>query len=211
MEKSVLGFYMSGHPLFEYRSLLKYLCTGNSITGKNKYKDMSLVGIVSNFSRKKDNKGNPIAFVEMEDLSGKFEVPLFNRDYERYMNLIEIGKVFYVSGAKSLYNGNDDGILRILPKALIPFDELPQVLRGSLKIRLQNHQIKKGYLSEISTWCKRKPGNVSLQVTVEASDMEYYTLETKDHIFPDNTILIWLDKQGLEFGLDVYTDEKKDY
>jgi len=210
MEKSVLGFYMSGHPLFEYRSLLKYLCSATSITGKNKYKDMSMVGIVSNVSRKKDNKGNPIAFVEMEDLSGKFEIPLFNRDYSRYNDLIEIGKVLYIWGAKSQYNGNDDGILRILPKALMPFEALHQALRGSLRIRLQNHQIKKGFLIEIGSWSKRKPGNVSLQVTVEASDMEYYSLETKNRIFPDNDVLMWLEKRGLEFSLDVYTDDEKD-
>jgi len=210
MEKSVLGFYMSGHPLFEYRSLLRHLCSANSITGKSKIKDLTMVGIVSNITRKKDNKGNPIAFVEMEDLNGKFEVPLFNRDFARYSNIIEIGKVFYITGSKSQFNGNDDGILRVLPNALIPFVDLHNTLKGSLKIRLQNQQIKKGCLLEMASWSKLKPGKVNLQITAEAKDMEYYTLETKDGIFPDNAILAWLEKLGLEFRLDVYTDNEKD-
>ncbi|MDD4147124.1 MAG: DNA polymerase III subunit alpha, partial [Candidatus Cloacimonetes bacterium] len=73
-EKAVLGFYMSGHPLFEYRSLVKNICNANSISGKTKNSELQMVGIVSNISRKKDSKGDPIAFVEMEDLNGKFEV-----------------------------------------------------------------------------------------------------------------------------------------
>ncbi len=210
MEKSVLGFYMSGHPLFEYKSLLRHLCTVNSMSGKSKYGEMSLVGIVSNISRKKDNRGNPIAFVEMEDLNGKFEVPLFNRDYDRYSASVQVGKVFYIYGNKSQYNGNDDGVLRVLPAAMIPFDRLASELKGNLKIRLQNQQIKKGALPQIASWCKNKPGAVKLQVTIEAADYENYSLETKNPIFPDNAVLSWLENQGLEFNLEAYVDAQKD-
>ncbi|MCD8480703.1 MAG: hypothetical protein LRZ88_11145 [Candidatus Cloacimonetes bacterium] len=74
MEKAVLGFYMSGHPLFEYRAMLKYISTADSISGKAKSGEMLVVGIVSNISKKKDNRGKSMAFIEMEDLMGKFEV-----------------------------------------------------------------------------------------------------------------------------------------
>jgi len=205
-EKAVLGFYMSGHPLFEYRSLVRQLCTANSVSGKSKSGEMTLVGIVSNITRKKDSRGNPIAFVEMEDMSGKFEVPLFNRDFAKYIENLQIGKVYLISGSKSQYNGNDDGILRILPNALIPFVELPQKLQGCLKVSLRNAQIKKGLLVEIANWTKRKPGRFALQVEVEAADQEKYVLETKNGIFPDNTVLAWLENQNLDFKLDYQTD-----
>lgn len=209
MEKAVLGFYMSGHPLFEYRAMLKYLCTADSSSGKSKSGEMYLVGIVSNISRKKDNRGNPMAFIEMEDLSGKFEVPLFNRDYESYLPLMEVGRVFLVYGTRSQFNGNDDGLLRVMPKAMLPFENLARELRGTLKIRLNQSQVKKGLLLELTRRLKQSSGLVKLQVEAQASDDDYYLLEAGNGLYPDNSILQWLDAQKLDFSLDCVVSDVK--
>lgn len=209
MEKAVLGFYMSGHPLFEYRAMLKYLCTADSSSGKSKSGEMYLVGIVSNISKKKDNRGNPMAFIEMEDLSGKFEVPLFNRDYESYLPLMEVGRVFLVYGVRSQFNGNDDGMLRVMPKAMLPFENLARELRGTLKIRLNQIQVKKGLLLELTRRLKQSSGLVKLQVEAQASDEDYYLLEAGNGLYPDNSILQWLDAQKLDFSLDCVVSDVK--
>jgi len=204
MEKAVLGFYMSGHPLFEYRAMLKYISTADSMSGKNKSGEMYLVGIVSNITKKKDSRCKAMAFIEMEDLSGKFEVPLFNRDYDSYLDLVQVGRVFMIYGSKSQYNGNgsDDGLLRLMPKALIPFENLSSELSGTLKIRLNQQQIKKGLLMELARWLKRSRGKFRLQVELQGSDEGYFSMETQHGLFPDNAILQWLDAQKLEFSLE---------
>ncbi|MDD3102613.1 MAG: DNA polymerase III subunit alpha [Candidatus Cloacimonetes bacterium] len=201
-EKAVLGFYMSGHPLFEYRALVRHLTNVNSKTGKNKNTDLALVGIVSSISRKKDSKGNPIAFVEMEDMTGRFEVPLFNRDFTKYIVNLQVGKVYLIMGNKSQYNGNDDGILRIMPSALIAFEDLPRMLKGRLKVNFKAGQIQKALLAEIASWVKRIPGKISLQLEVEDADLDKHLLEAKAGIFPDNAALAWLEEEDLEFTLD---------
>lgn len=201
-EKAVLGFYISGHPLFEYRDLVRYLTNVNSKTGKSKNTDLALVGIVSSISRKSDSKGNPIAFVEMEDMLGKFEVPLFNRDFARYIVNLQVGRVYFIMGNRSQYNGNDDGILRVMPSAMIAFEDLPRMLKGRLKITFKAGQVKKELLAEIASWSKRMPGKITLQLEVEAVDLEKYLLETKDGIFPDNATLAWLKNQALDFTFD---------
>ena len=209
MEKEVLGFYMSGHPLFEYKSLIKNLTNANSQTGKNKSSgDLLLAGIVSSISKKKDNKGNPIAFVEFEDLSGKFEVPLFNRDFQQFFASIIPGKVYFITGTKSTFNGNDDGILRVMPQSIIPFEELPQELRGEIKILLNTEQIKKGYLNEIGSWCSKHAGGFTLQTQVQTEDLNTYLLESRKRIFPDNSILAWLEKEKIDFQIKVASNAK---
>jgi DNA polymerase-3 subunit alpha len=170
---------------------------------------MYLVGIVSNISKKKDNRGNPMAFIEMEDLSGKFEVPLFNRDYESYLPLMEVGRVFLVYGTRSQFNGNDDGLLRVMPKAMLPFENLARELRGTLKIRLNQSQVKKGLLLELTRRLKQSSGLVKLQVEAQASDDDYYLLEAGNGLYPDNSILQWLDAQKLDFSLDCVVSDVK--
>lgn len=118
-----------------------------------------------------------------------------------------VGKVYFIYGNKSQYNGNDDGMLRILPKAMIPFAELANKLEGRILIHLKKEHIKKGLLVEISNWLKVKTGKIRLQLEVEATDQDLYILEPKNKIFPDNEVLAWLEQQGLEFHLDYLTDD----
>lgn len=208
-EKEVLGFYMSGHPLFEYRSFIKHITNANSQTGKSKNNgDLIMAGIVNSISKKKDNKGNPIAFVEFEDLNGKFEVPLFNRDFGQFFNTLIPGKVYLLIGSKSNFNANEDAILRLLPQDIVPFENLPHLLRGELRIILNFEQIKKGYLGDIGKWIGQYPGHFKLVTQIQTEDLNTYSLESQKQLFPDNNILAWLDKQQLEFQAKVSLNGK---
>lgn len=201
-EKAVLGFYMSGHPLNEYKTLIKYISNADSLRGKDKNSELRIVGIVENITRKKGNQGKAMAFVEMEDLAGKFEVPLFNRDYQNYLERIESGKVYLVMGTKSQYNGNDDGILRILPKQIMAIEEVQDALSGSLKIRLNQSQIQKGMLDLAKDWFGKIPGKLKVVMELQCKDADFIAFEIARGLRPDNSFLEWLHKEKLDFSLD---------
>jgi len=208
-EKEVLGFYLSGHPLFEYRSLIKHLTNANSSTGKTKNNgELLIAGIINNISKKKDNKGNPIAFVEFEDLYGKFEVPLFNKDFMQYQKKISPGKVFFIIGNKSTFNGNEDSILRILPNALIDFKELPSELSGEIKINIPNAHLKNGLLTELGNRISRNTGKFKLIIKIQSEDLNDYQLESRKLFFPDEALLNWLEKEKIDFQVRVATNGK---
>ncbi|MFW5628844.1 MAG: DNA polymerase III subunit alpha [Candidatus Cloacimonadaceae bacterium] len=173
-EKKVLGFYMSGHPLEELKPMVELVSTVNSARGKSAQGEMSIVGIVSSVSRKRDSRGNPMAFVEMQDLHGTFEVPLFHKDVARFADILEEGKVFFIEGNKSTYNGNEDTILRILPKAVVPFEELPQRLTGKLIVTIRDFDLKAGILKKITPLIKEQ-GAVTLEVVVHVPTGDVYS------------------------------------
>ena len=88
MEKEVLGFYLGGHPLYEYRALVRHLTNASAQNLRSANgQELVLAGIVTKLSRKRDNMGKSYAFVEFEDLTGRFEIALFNRDFEKYSKL----------------------------------------------------------------------------------------------------------------------------
>jgi len=209
MEKNVLGFYMSGHPLFEYKRLVKYLSNANSQTGKAKSNGELLIsGIVSGISKKKDNKSNPIAFVEYEDLSGKFEVPLFNKDFNKFIQQIEIGRVHYIIGNKSNFNNNDDGILRVLPQSIMPFEAINETLKGEIKIQINHEQVKKGILSELEKWMINSKGDFKLITQLLLDDLYSCMLESRKTFFPSEGLLSWLEKEKIDFQIRVLTNGK---
>ena len=208
-EKEVLGFYLSGHPLLEYRSLIKYLTNANSGTGKTKNNgELLIAGIINSISKKKDNRGNHIAFVEFEDLFGKFEVPLFNKDFMQYHKIISPGKVFFIIGNKSNFNGNEDGLLRVLPNSLIDFKELPAELSGEIKININNEQLKNGFLTELGTKISHNTGKFKLITKVQREDLNNYQLESRKLFFPNEALLNWLEKEKIDFQVRVTTNGK---
>jgi DNA polymerase-3 subunit alpha len=208
-EKDVLGFYLSGHPLYEYRSLIKHFTNADSSTGKSKNNgELLLAGIVTGISKKKDSKGNPIAFIEFEDLAGKFEVPLFNKDFNLYMKKIVTGKLFFIIGTKSTFNGNEDGILRVLPNALIDFADLASDLSGEIKLNLRSEHLQKNHLAELNKKLIPNQGKFKLITRIQNDELSGYQLESRKLFFPDETLLNWMDKEKMEVQIRIAINGK---
>jgi len=208
-EKEVLGFYLGGHPLNEYRSLVKYLTNANSQSIKSSSgKDLVLTGIVSGISRKRDNKGNPYAFVEFEDLSGRFEVALFNQDYEKHFSKLATGKIFFVFGNRSGYNSNEDSMPRISPTDLVPLDELPQSLRGEIRLNLTLARLSEEFVDEYQTHTKTNRGGFAIKTSITTNEGDSYLLEARRKIFPSNDFLQWLEEKQYDFSLRVASNGK---
>jgi len=208
-EKEVLGFYLSGHPLYEYRSLIQHFTNADSSTGKSKNNgELLLAGIVTGISKKKDSKGNPIAFIEFEDLAGKFEVPLFNKDFNLYIKKLVAGKVFFIIGTKSNFNGNDDSMLRVLPNAIIDFADLASDLSGEIKLNLRSEHLQKNHLAELTKKLIPNQGKFKLITRIQNDELSGYQLESRKFFFPNETLLNWMDKEKMEVQIRIAINGK---
>ncbi|MDR2951976.1 MAG: DNA polymerase III subunit alpha [Treponema sp.] len=107
LEKQLIGFYFSGHPMDEYRDVweksvkvdlgqTKDLKTGNCI----------LVGIIKSVKTISTGKGK-MAFALLEDYNGEIEVVFYAAAWEKCMNLVEPDKVAALQG-KITYQKDKD-------------------------------------------------------------------------------------------------------
>ena len=81
-EKEVLGLYISGHPLEAFTEQLHQRT--HSIASLRERSDgdrCTVGGIVAGLRRTTTKKGDPMAFVTLEDLTGQTEVVLFHKLY----------------------------------------------------------------------------------------------------------------------------------
>jgi len=208
-EKEVLGFYLGGHPLYEHRHLIRYLSNVNSkSTRELESKNLRLVGIVISINRKRDNKGNLYAFIEFEDLSGPFEVALFNKDFETFYPLLEQGKIYFVSGTKSGYTGNDESLLRISPQQIVPLEDWKNILKGELKLNLPLEKLTTRFLEDFARLVNNNEGNFSLKTIIYTDDGDNYKLEATKNIFPSSALLELLENNRLDYHLRLFEDEK---
>ena len=132
-EKELLGFYVTGHPLDEYRPLLeggKYVPIA-SLAGQEDRSTVSIAGALISVEKKftkKDSK--PFAVVVLEDLTDQIEVMVWNEAYTKSQAHLVQGNVVSITGRLSL---RDEGP-RVSGDELKPLkkpapSETPLVLR----------------------------------------------------------------------------------
>jgi DNA polymerase-3 subunit alpha len=104
-EKELLGFYVTGHPLDDYRPALesgKYV----PIASLDQEEDKSTVvvaGALTSVERKATKKeGKPFAVVILEDLTGSLELMIWSDAYAKAAPLLEVGNVVTVTGRLDL-------------------------------------------------------------------------------------------------------------
>jgi len=88
-ERSVLGFYLSGHPLQEYLAHIHGLGSGN-LTEIPLLEDQSPVVVAVGISSIREHRGGKgtMAFVQVEDLHGGMESVFFAKQYGQYRELL---------------------------------------------------------------------------------------------------------------------------
>jgi DNA polymerase-3 subunit alpha len=92
-EKEALGLYISGHPLEEYRRLLRAVTTASTgeIREMMEGREVLVGGLVTALRRISTRRGEPMAFMTLEDLTGSIEVVLFPRVYLECRRLLYEG------------------------------------------------------------------------------------------------------------------------
>ncbi|MBI4758587.1 MAG: DNA polymerase III subunit alpha, partial [Chloroflexi bacterium] len=99
-EKELLGFYISEHPLHQVAEQVKgstaLLC--GQIDGEMDGQGVTVLGRVSSARRITTKKGEPMAFVQLEDVQGGIEVTVFPRVYQKTEELWQENRIVLVSG-----------------------------------------------------------------------------------------------------------------
>jgi len=99
LEKQLIGFYFSGHPMDDYKEIWKNAVTVNLGQTENlKTGNCVLVGIIKNVKSITTAKGSKMAFAVLADYNGEIEVTFFSGAWERCMHKIEDDKVAILKG-----------------------------------------------------------------------------------------------------------------
>ncbi|RPI07807.1 MAG: DNA polymerase III subunit alpha, partial [Acidobacteriales bacterium] len=118
-EKEMLGFYVTGHPLDQYKDKIGELATHDSSTleGLEKGNEVILCGIPTGIQRRRNREGKPWASFQLEDMQGAVDGLLFTTNYERLQgDLIEDRAVMVKASALPEQNGPTKvSVLDIVP------------------------------------------------------------------------------------------------
>ncbi|ADL07630.1 DNA polymerase III subunit alpha [Thermosediminibacter oceani] len=180
MEKEVLGLYLSGHPLREFKDLLEKtttLCSKDLADEEKEFKDNSAVvvgGIISEIKLKSTKDNKLMAFITLEDLTGVMEVIAFSNVYERYSgNLYQDAKVII----KGRINLKEEEAPKIIADEIRPLEESKE---GVLVIMVERQEDTDKFLEQLKEFFLLHPGSIPVTIYVENNskallvDKNYY-------------------------------------
>ncbi len=160
-EKELLGFYVTGHPLTPFVSLLqKYALTNTAglaqLANRSLTRIGGLVAAVQHGVSKKSNK--PYAMVTLEDLEGSVQILCMNENYDKYRDLLQVNKAILV--VAEVNTGDDKP--KLFPQEIMPLEDAPRKYTKQVHFRLHTGRFEPENLPAIQELAAAHAGKCPL-------------------------------------------------
>jgi len=177
IEKDILGFYISGHPLDKYKFEIKNLCNTNFKKLKDNYKingktNLNTAGIVTEVEHKISKNRKPYGRMTVEDFDNSYNFLFFSDDYVRFKNYMELGWFLFLSGKmKNKWNNPEELEYKIDDIKLLT--EVRDDLIKELHLKININDINSEIIDNLEKDLKNsKKGNCHLKITIVSNDNE---------------------------------------
>ena len=179
-EKAIASFFISGHPLDEYRFDIETFC--NSTIKKLKdnleaasTRDIYIAGIVSKVRHEVAKNGNPYGRFTLEDFDDSLELSLFKEDYLKNKHMLVDDAIVYVKLRTAARWGSDQFEPRIQRISLLS-DVMDEMAKG-LILQVPIDNLNDPLTNHIVDALQKNKGNC--RVKVEFFDfVNNYKVET---------------------------------
>lgn len=134
-EKKALGFYISGHPLDQYRDEINSFTSNNiaNLSDMTDGREVTVGGILTKLSTKIDKKNNMMAFATIEDYTGQLETIIFSDSYEKFKELLTIERMILVTGRLST---RESEAAKVIVNEVVPLEKLGERFNCQLVIKV---------------------------------------------------------------------------
>ncbi len=172
-EKEVIGFYISGHPLDNFRFEMKQFCpnTISQLKELEKYKERELTvgGMVSTVNHRISKNGKPFGSFVIEDFNDSTELVLFGQDYVSFKQYMETGFFLYVRG-KVQERYNQSGSMEYKINNIQLLSELREKMIRNITIHVQLSELSEKFVGKLMEAVKENsksnPRKCNLHVNV---------------------------------------------
>ena len=182
-ERDLIGIYISGHPLDEYRIILEEVCTTqladiadlNSLANR----DITFGGIVTSIKEGQTRTGKPYGIVKMEDYSGGGEIPLFGDDWARMRGYFSVGTSLFINARVEPRKWREDSFDLRLGKVEFLCDVKEDKIK-TLTITVALDRLTDRIAAELSTLMLSSQGNTEVFFNVTDKErQEHVTLQSR--------------------------------
>ena len=184
-EKEMLGLYVSGHPLDQYREKVGELAShdSSSMNDLPKNTEVALCGVITQIQRKRNKEGKPWAAAQLEDLNGSVEALVFASQYERLAQELVEDQAAFVRG---LVLPEENSAPKISVQSITPLDkarvDYPSLISIRVRLGRNGGEEKADSLEELF---RRKTGPTQVRLRLEMPREFSVILDVPARVKPD--------------------------
>lgn len=197
-EREIAGFYISGHPLDEFRLIINNFTNttlstiGNrSEWGKYINKKISFAALVTNRQEKLTKTNKPYGIISLEDYDASFEWMLFGEDYSKYSHLFSPGQFLLVNAqiVERFTKDRTEKLYNLKPTNIIYLSDAYSKVCAQIKISIDIHDISENLAhiiqevvkkAQIASKKKQDASRTPIIFTIIADDKEF-TMDLYDY------------------------------
>ena len=177
-EKEVIGIYISGHPLDDFKIEMQSFCNGDVSVFKSPreflQKEISIAGVVSEVEHKVSRQGKGWAFFTVEDYVDSYTFRIFGEEYLRFKHFLNLNNFLHiktkiVEGWKNKETGLS-GEPRIQYLNFRLLQDVVNTMAKKLSIQLDIKDIEDEKIELLNSLLKNHSGNNNLSFQVFDND-----------------------------------------
>lgn len=157
-EEKLLGIYLSGHPVQKFTKTQQWKKV-QAIADIVENQSVRLLIYIKNIREIRTKKGEQMAFLEGNDVSGELSITVFPTLYRQIRGELSVNQVLYVEGKseKSKFNGE----LQVLAQSMEPAERVEASLADqTCYLKVATTADAQQLMRQLSDIIKEYPGNV---------------------------------------------------
>ncbi|MCD6570932.1 MAG: DNA polymerase III subunit alpha [Deltaproteobacteria bacterium] len=145
MEKDSVGFYITGHPLKEYTSVIEKYSTANCFTLSEKTGKVMIAGILQGLNVIRTKKGGLMAKANLEDLYGSVPIIFFPKCLSEYQSTITSKTPVFVKAKinqREQGNGDEEAEyvqVELLAEEVYPIEDVKPMSAKEILVRIDSN------------------------------------------------------------------------
>ena len=173
-ERDLVGIYISGHPLDDYRIILNNMCNTrcNELDDKTellKKGNVTLGGIVTGVRRGITKTNKNFGIVTIEDFTGAGELALFGEDWGQWSGMLVEGYSIYVEASCTVKYKNSSYVdLKLTRVRFLQSVKEQNIER--ITIYIDPLRLSKTTVEDLTTLVNDNPGDTKLYISLHRPD-----------------------------------------
>jgi DNA polymerase III subunit alpha len=180
-EKETLGFYITGHPLAKYAADLKAFgtATTESLGETDSGAEVLLGGILTTIKNLKTKRGDRMAVIQLEDLTGSVEAVIFPDPFSRAERLLKPDAPLLVKGVLDV---EDSGARKIRVSEIQSLEGIRERMAKLVTIHVNLERVTHGTVERLQRVLGGHPGEADVIFELEHPKAYLVTLRPNQFV-----------------------------
>jgi len=212
-EKEVVGIYISGHPLDDFKAEIKTFCNLKSLSRLNELEsivgqEVSFAGVITDVQHRVSKNGKGWAMFTVEDYMDSFEFRIFGEEYLKFRHFIMINsfgyfKVFVKAGWMNKDTGKK-GDPRMQFNMLMMLQDVMETFAKKLTIKLDVATLKEENVHQLKDTLISHAGNHTLSFIVYEMEeqIKVHMPSRKQKVNISSELLFQLEENNVKYKLN---------